>query len=85
MPQVEGFEIAAWNRPADQTGGDYYDWQVLPDGKVVVALADVTGHGIGPALPAAVCRAYARASFKAGNGLQAALGELNAAIAGGYR
>jgi phosphoserine phosphatase RsbU/P len=82
MPQVEGFEIAAWNQPADQTGGDYYDWQVLPDGKVVVALADVTGHGIGPALLAAVCRAYARASFKAGNGLQAAMDELNAAIAG---
>ena len=82
MPQVEGFEIAAWNQPADQTGGDYYDWLVLPDGKVVVVLADVTGHGIGPALLAAVCRAYARASFKAGNGLQAAMYELNAAIAG---
>ena len=84
MPQVDGFEIAAWNRPADQTGGDYYDWQVLPDGKVVVALADVTGHGIGPALLAAVCRAYARASFKAGNGLQAAMIELNC-HRGGYR
>jgi hypothetical protein len=50
MPQLEGYEFAAWNQPADQTGGDYYDWQLLPDGKVVLALADVTGHGIGPAL-----------------------------------
>ena len=57
MPVIEGFEIAAWNQPADQTGGDYYDWQPLPDGRVLVALADVTGHGIGPALLAAVCRA----------------------------
>jgi hypothetical protein len=57
MLQIEGFEIAGWNQPADQTGGDYYDWQVLADGKVVLALADVTGHGIGPALLAAVCRA----------------------------
>jgi len=31
-----------WKRPADQTGGDYYDWQSLPDGRLVVALADVT-------------------------------------------
>jgi hypothetical protein len=61
--EIEGFEIAGWNRPADQTGGDYYDWQVLPNGTVVVELADVTGRGIGPALLAAVCRAYARASF----------------------
>jgi serine phosphatase RsbU (regulator of sigma subunit) len=55
MPLIKGFEIAGWNQPADQTGGDYYDWQLLPDGKVVVALADVTGHGIGPALLASVC------------------------------
>ena len=62
-PQVTGFEIAGWNQPADETGGDYFDWKSLPDGKVVVTLADVTGHGIGPALLASVCRAYARASF----------------------
>jgi hypothetical protein len=41
MPQVTGYEIAPWNQPADQTGGDYYDWQLLPDGRVVLALADV--------------------------------------------
>jgi hypothetical protein len=40
MPQVAGYEIAAWNQPADQTGGDYYDWQFLPDGKVVPKLSD---------------------------------------------
>ena len=81
MPQIAGYEIAAWNQPADQTGGDYYDWQFLPGGRVVLGLADVTGHGIGPALLAAVCRAYARASFKSGNGLLAAMGELNSALA----
>jgi serine phosphatase RsbU (regulator of sigma subunit) len=61
-PQLAGFDIAGMNRPADQTGGDYYDWQPLPDGRLAVALADVSGHGIGPALVMAVCRAYARAS-----------------------
>lgn len=81
MPQIEGFEIAGWNQPADQTGGDYYDWQLLEDGKVVVTLADVTGHGIGPALLAAVCRAYARANFRVGNGLLDAMEQINAALA----
>jgi serine phosphatase RsbU (regulator of sigma subunit) len=80
MPEVDGFEIAGWNRPADQTGGDYYDWQVLPDGKVVIALADVTGHGIGPALLAAVCRAYARANFSSSIGLLSAMERINAAV-----
>jgi serine phosphatase RsbU (regulator of sigma subunit) len=82
IPEIAGFEIAGWNQPADQTGGDYYDWQLLPDGKVVVALADVTGHGIGPALLASVCRAYARANFRVGNGLLDAMEHLNAALAG---
>jgi len=81
MPEVTGYEISAWNQPADRTGGDYYDWQFLPNGKVAVALADVTGHGLGPALLAAVCRAYARASFKAADGLLAAMEELNSALA----
>ena len=64
-PEVDGFEVAGWSRPADQTGGDYYDWQALPDGRTVISVADVTGHGIGPALVTAVCRAYSRASFPA--------------------
>ena len=62
-PQIDGFEIAGWNQPADDTGGDFFDWQALPDGKLIVSLADVTGHGVGPALLAAVCHAYARSSF----------------------
>lgn len=81
MPQVLGFDIAAWNKPADQTGGDYYDWQALPDGRILLALADVTGHGIGPALLAAVCRAYSRASFGQQNGFLEAMEQVNIAVA----
>ena len=82
MPQIEGYDIAAWSQPADQTGGDYYDWQPLPDGKILVALGDVTGHGIGSALLAADCRACARANFTAENGLLIAMERINAALAG---
>ena len=80
MPQVPGFDIAAWNKPADQTGGDYYDWQALPDGRVLVALADVTGHGIGPALLASVCRAYARVSFGQQSDFLQAMEQINKAV-----
>lgn len=61
-PNVPGYDIAGLSRAADKTGGDYFDWQVFPDGRVLTSLADVSGHGIGPALMAAVCRAYARAT-----------------------
>ena len=60
-PDVIGYDVAALSAPADQTGGDYYDWQPLGDGRVVISLADVTGHGVGPALVTAACRAYVRA------------------------
>lgn len=76
-PQIPGFEIAGWNQPADETGGDYFDWKILPDGKVVVSLADVTGHGIGPALLASVCRAYARASFTVNQTLTSVFENIN--------
>jgi serine phosphatase RsbU (regulator of sigma subunit) len=85
MPEIEGFQIAAWNQPADQTGGDYYDWQQLPDGKILVALADVTGHGIGPALLAAVCRAYARTNFHNDAGLLSAMERINVSLAADLR
>ena len=61
VPDVTGYDVAALSAPADQTGGDYYDWQPLGDGRVVISLADVTGHGVGPALVTAACRAYVRA------------------------
>ncbi len=80
-PQIPGFEIAGWNHPADETGGDYFDWKSLPDGRVVVSLADVTGHGIGPALLAAVCRAYARASFTVSRTITGAFEHINQAFA----
>jgi serine phosphatase RsbU (regulator of sigma subunit) len=85
MPQVSGWDIAAWNQPADQTGGDYYDWQPLPNGKFVTALADVTGHGIGPALLASVCRAYARTNFRNQESFLKAMEEINSAVAADVR
>jgi serine phosphatase RsbU (regulator of sigma subunit) len=80
-PELDGFEVAGWNQPADETGGDYFDWQVLPGGRVAISLADATGHGIGPALVGASCRAYARASFMADGGHDGVLDHLNRLLA----
>lgn len=78
IPNTPGFEIEGWSKPADQTGGDYFDWMTLPDGGTLITLADVSGHGIGPALIVAVCRAYMRAAA-AGNGvaLETSLSRVN--------
>lgn len=60
-PAVPGFDIAGWNRPADQTGGDYFDFLPLADGGLAFTIADATGHGIGPALVVSETRALFRA------------------------
>jgi sigma-B regulation protein RsbU (phosphoserine phosphatase) len=76
-PNVPGYELAGWSLAADKTGGDYYDWQTLSEGKTLVTLADVSGHGVGPALVTAVCRAYVRASFAAGREFVLLMNQLN--------
>lgn len=60
-PAVPGFDIAGVSLPADETGGDYFSHRLLRDGRLALAVGDVTGHGISAALLAAVLHAYLRA------------------------
>jgi len=80
-PNLDGFDFAGWNQPADRTGGDYFDWETLPDGRLAISLGDATGHGIGPALVSASCRAYARASFLTSADKNGLLDQLNKLLA----
>jgi serine phosphatase RsbU (regulator of sigma subunit) len=63
-PRMAGLDVAGLNRPADQTGGDYYDFLDLSEwqgGALAVAVGDVTGHGIPAALLMATARGLLRA------------------------
>jgi phosphoserine phosphatase RsbU/P len=62
-PKIPGYDVAGWNLPADETGGDFFDLQKLDDGLLALTVADVAGHGIGPALLVAECRAFIRATL----------------------
>jgi serine phosphatase RsbU (regulator of sigma subunit) len=42
-------DIAAVNQPASHISGDFYNWFELPDGRTVVTIGDVTGHGLSAA------------------------------------
>jgi len=56
-----GIDAAGMSTPAAYAGGDFYDWAPSPEGdKFCVDLGDVSGHGVGSAILAASCRAYAR-------------------------
>ncbi len=56
-----GFDISGASYPAEAIGGDYYDYLALRDGCLGIAIGDVSGHGVGPALLMAEVRAYLRA------------------------
>jgi PAS domain S-box-containing protein len=46
---IAGGEVSAAyeaSDPSAPTGGDLYDWQVLPSGEVHIAVVDVLGHGV---------------------------------------
>ncbi len=48
-PNIEGAEVAVTyvaSDPSSPTGGDLYDWQLLPSGELHVAVIDVLGHGV---------------------------------------
>ncbi|HEX7955423.1 MAG TPA: GAF domain-containing SpoIIE family protein phosphatase, partial [Pyrinomonadaceae bacterium] len=49
-PNVPGFELQGISFPSYQIGGDYYDFILCADGRLVVALGDVSGKGTSAAL-----------------------------------
>lgn len=59
-PGVHGFDLAGVTYPAEATGGDYFDYLQMPNNGIGIVVADVTGHGVGPALLMAETRAYLR-------------------------
>lgn len=59
-PRLSGFDIAASTHPADETGGDYFDFISMADGSLLIAVADAKGHGFSSALVMALTRAYVR-------------------------
>lgn len=60
FPQLDGVTLAGLCRPVLGVGGDYYDVIELEDGRIGIALGDVSGKGISAALLMASLRASLR-------------------------
>lgn len=61
LPQTEGAQLAACSLPAFNIGGDYYDVIQIDHDHLGIAIADVSGKGIGGAMMMAVCQNVLRA------------------------
>ncbi|HEV2296414.1 MAG TPA: SpoIIE family protein phosphatase [Tepidisphaeraceae bacterium] len=79
-PALPGFDIAGASFPAGDTGGDYYDFIPMLQGRLGLVVGDVSGHGFGPALIMANTRAYLRALSLTCPGVGDILTRANAAL-----
>jgi len=77
MPEIAGYEFGGAFAPADQTGGDLYDFVPLDDTRLFLLMGDATGHGIGPALSATQVRAMLRVAIRLESSLDDAFIHIN--------
>ena len=50
LPELGGWHVSAYYRPAREVGGDFYDFIELPEGRVGIVAGDVTDKGVPAAL-----------------------------------
>ncbi len=57
LPRIPGLTLATYYQPSTRAGGDYYTFWELPDGRVALLIADVSGHGASAAVVVAMLHA----------------------------
>lgn len=59
-PDVTGYDLAGLCTTSTHVGGDYYDFLILPDGRTLIVIADVSGHN----LPSGMMMVSARTTLR---------------------
>ena len=79
-PIVEGYEFAHSYRTANEVGGDYYDFQLLDDGRLALLMGDASGHGIAAGLLMAISNATLKTAIELNPAPEAVAALLNSAL-----
>lgn len=66
VPQMAGLDVAAGLIPAEEIGGDIYDFMKVEEGRWLMYLGDVTGHGV----PAGIVSSLSNALFYGYRGMK---------------
>ncbi len=77
LPKIPGMEVAAFSRPAELVGGDYFDFFTFRDGTYGFAIADVMGKGLPASMLMASLQASLRILFPENNSPAQVIGRLN--------
>lgn len=62
LPELPGYKLSAYYRPAREVGGDFYDFLEFQDGRLGLVVGDVTNKGVPAALVMATTRTVLRAT-----------------------
>ena len=79
-PQIAGFDLAGECRTATHVGGDFFQYFVLPDGRISFVVADVTGHGMEAAVPTMVFSGLLGNQIAYSSSLEHLYGKLNQSL-----
>lgn len=79
-PKLDGWNMAAVSFPCREIGGDYYDYIPRRDGKLVLAVGDVSGKGTGAALLMSSVHAAVRAQSQTKASISEIMVETNSYI-----
>jgi serine phosphatase RsbU (regulator of sigma subunit) len=80
-PHVEGYELQGISFPCYEIGGDYYDFIEREDGRLVIALGDVSGKGTAAALLMSSLHAAVHAQSASHDTLSATISAVNRYLA----
>ncbi|MBN1395937.1 MAG: SpoIIE family protein phosphatase [Pirellulales bacterium] len=83
-PKIPEYDFFEFYEPANQLGGDYYDYIELPGGRLAIVVADVSGKGISASLLMAKLSAETRYCLASEPDPAQAIGRLNRAFCGSY-
>jgi PAS domain S-box-containing protein len=76
-PSVPGYDIAGASYPAEFTAGDHFDYLPMAGSTLGIVIADVSGHGFGPALLTVALHNHLRSLVEHHDDLAEILGDAN--------
>lgn len=76
-PNIPGYVFESYYSPAESVGGDFYFWDALPDGRVMIGIADACGKSLPAALLMAQFAVEVRHCLSTAETLKQALTSLN--------
>ena len=77
FPLSPDYEIYGFNLPSRQVGGDYFDCIALEDGRIALAIGDVSGKGVGASLLMSTLHAGLHTLLQAGLSMSEMISRLN--------